>query len=70
MDDGARARLLSAAQPRKTQVWKKQKAEVPKRIRAKLKRAWKRAHGLTRRDMGAIGAGHLTVEEAVARRQS
>ena len=32
---------------------------IPKRTRARFKRQLKREHGLTRRDMGAIGAGHM-----------
>jgi len=31
---------------------------IPKRQRAKSKRAFKRRHGLTRSQCGAIGAGH------------
>ena len=36
----------------------RQEAAVPKRLRSKRKRAVKRAHGLGRRALGAIGAGH------------
>ncbi len=32
---------------------------LSKRERAKRKRAFKREHGLTRRQCGAIGAGHM-----------
>ena len=32
---------------------------IPKRVRAKIHRALKREFGLTRRHMGAIGAGHM-----------
>jgi hypothetical protein len=32
---------------------------LTKRERAKIKRAFKRKHGLNRRQCGAIGAGHL-----------
>ena len=36
----------------------KRRSALPKRMRSKRKRAVKRAHGLGRRALGAIGAGH------------
>ena len=40
---------------------------MPKRLRAKLKRARKRRLGLTRRDLGAIGSGKVALQELLAR---
>jgi hypothetical protein len=41
-------------------VKSKKRDRIPKRVRAKNKRWVKKQFGLTRRQMGAIGAGHMT----------
>ena len=38
-------------------------ARVPKRTRAKIRSRFKRHYRLTRREIGAIGAGHLEAPE-------
>ena len=56
---GKSRRLARRASRRKVKPSPKQQAEVSKRDRAKGRRGLKRQYGLTRRDMGAIGAAHM-----------
>lgn len=44
--------------------FKKREARIPKRERAKLKRAIKKQFGYTRRDVSRIGAGHREATDA------
>lgn len=48
-------------QRRRIQQIRRDAVPLPKRIRAKLRRRLKKHFGLNRRQMGAIGAGHLVV---------